>query len=55
MKPMIAVWMALAAVGLGAVGSYAQEQKKEKKPATLKSVLLEQLRSTHNKNGLWTR
>lgn len=32
---------------IGSVG-YAQEQKKEAKPVTLKSVLLEQLRSTHN-------
>lgn len=49
MRRMIAVGMALIAVGLSAVGSYAQEQKKEEKPATLKSVLLEQLRSTHSK------
>lgn len=33
---------------LGAT-SYGQEVKKEEKPATLKSILLEQLRSTHNK------
>ena len=33
-----------------AVPSFAQEQSKEgKKPTTLKSILLEQLRSTHNK------
>ena len=29
--------------------SLAQDQKEEKEPATLKSILLEQLRSTHNK------
>jgi hypothetical protein len=29
--------------------SFAQDQKEKKEPATLKSILLEQLRSTHNK------
>lgn len=42
MKPLL-VAVILAMV----VNVYAQEQKKE--PATLKSILLEQLRSTHNK------
>jgi hypothetical protein len=37
-------------VGFGiAAAGYAQEQKKEEKPATLKGILLEQLRSTHTK------
>jgi len=49
MRRMIAVGMALIAVALSAVGGYTQEPKKEEKPVTLKSVLLEQLRSTHNK------
>ncbi len=49
MKRMIAVGMALIGMALGGAAGYAQEQKKEEKPATLKSVLLEQLRSTHNK------
>jgi uncharacterized damage-inducible protein DinB len=49
MKRMIAVGMALIGMALGAAAGYAQEQKKEEKPATLKSVLLEQLRSTHNR------
>ena len=48
MKRMIAVGMALIGMALGAAAGYAQEQKKEEKPATLKSVLLEQLRSTHD-------
>ena len=29
--------------------SFAQDQKEKKEPPTLKSILLEQLRSTHNK------
>lgn len=42
MKPLlVAVILAMA------VNVYAQQQKKE--PATLKGILLEQLRSTHNK------
>jgi hypothetical protein len=49
MKRMIAVWLALIGVGLSAAAGYAQEQKKDQKPVTLKSVLLEQLRSTHNR------
>src|SRR5258707_6085711 len=49
MKRMIAVGMALIGMALGAAAGYPQEQKKEEKPATLKSVLLEQLRSTHNR------
>jgi hypothetical protein len=31
------------------VPSFAQEQKEKKEPPTLKSILLEQMRSTHNK------
>src|SRR5260370_37088757 len=49
MKRTTAVGMALIGMALGGAGGYAQEQKKEEKPATLKSVLLEQLRSTHNR------
>jgi DinB superfamily len=49
MTRMIAVWMALMGMGLSAVAGYGQEQKKEEKAVTLKSILLEQLRSTHNK------
>jgi hypothetical protein len=49
MKRMTAVCVTLIGIGLGAAAGYAQEQKKEEKPATLKSILLEQLRSTHNK------
>ena len=49
MKRMIAVGIALIGMALGAAAGYAQEQKKEEKPVTLKSVLLEQLRSTHNR------
>src|SRR5580765_6452395 len=49
MKRMIAVWLALIGVGSSAAAGYAQEQKKDQKPVTLKSILLEQLRSTHNK------
>jgi len=49
MKRMIAVGIALIGVGLIAVGGYAQEQKMEEKPAKLKGILLEQLRSTHNR------
>src|SRR6267154_5810314 len=49
MKPMIAVCMALVGVGLSAAASYGQEQKKEETPAKLKGILLEQLRSTHNR------
>jgi hypothetical protein len=49
MKRVIAVWMALAGMWLSAAAGYAQEKKKEEKPVTLKSILLEQLRSTHNK------
>jgi ABC-type proline/glycine betaine transport system substrate-binding protein len=48
MKRRIAVGMALIGMGLAAVAADAQQQKKEE-PVTLKSVLLEQLRSTHNK------
>jgi len=49
MKRMIAVGIALIGAGLIAVGGYAQEQKKEETPAKLKGILLEQLRSTHNR------
>ena len=49
MRRMIAVGMALIGMALGGAAGYAQEQKKEEKPATLKSILLEQLRSTHNR------
>src|SRR5260370_40995826 len=49
MKRTTAVGMALIGMALGGAGGYAQEQKKEEKPATLKSILLEQLRSTHNR------
>jgi DinB family protein len=42
MKPLL-----VAVIFAMIVNVYAQEQKKE--PATLKSILLEQLRSTHNK------
>jgi uncharacterized damage-inducible protein DinB len=35
-------------LGMAAAG-HAQEQKKQEKPVTLKSVLLDQLRSTHTK------
>jgi hypothetical protein len=49
MKRGIAVWMAIMAMGLAGSAGYAQEPKKEKNPVTLKSVLLEQSRSTHNK------
>jgi uncharacterized damage-inducible protein DinB len=49
MKRMIAVGIAVMGAGLVALGGYAQEQKKEERVVTLKSVLLEQLRSTHNK------
>jgi len=48
MKRLFAVAVALMGVGLMGSASSAQEQKKEQKPVTLKSVLLEQLRSTHN-------
>jgi len=49
MKRMIAVGIALIGAGLIAVGGYAQEQKKEETPAKLKGILLEHLRSTHNR------
>jgi hypothetical protein len=49
MKRRILVGMALIGTGLAASAGYAQEPKKEEKAVTLKSVLLEQLRSTHNK------
>lgn len=42
--------MVLALILMIAVPSFAQDQNKDKKePPTLKSVLLEQMRSTHNK------
>jgi hypothetical protein len=49
MKRRIVVGMTLIGMGLAASAGYAQAPKKEDKPVTLKSVLLEQLRSTHNK------
>src|SRR5467141_1289141 len=49
MKRMIAVGVVLIGAGLIAVGGYAQEQKKDETPAKLKGILLEQLRSTHNR------
>jgi len=49
MKRRLAMWIAMVAAGLIGLATYAQEQKKEEKVVTLKSALLEQLRSTHNK------
>src|SRR4029077_8510827 len=49
MKRRIVVGMTLIGMGLAASAGYAQAPEKEDKPVTLKSVLLEQLRSTHNK------
>jgi hypothetical protein len=49
MKRGITVWMAAIVMGLAASARQAQEPKKEEKAVTLKSVLLEQLRGTHNK------
>jgi uncharacterized damage-inducible protein DinB len=49
MKRRIMVGIVVIGVGLTAVGGYTQEPKKEEKVVTMKSVLLEQLRSTHNK------
>jgi uncharacterized damage-inducible protein DinB len=49
MKRKFAVWVAVIGVGLIGVTGTAQEQKKEEKVVTLKSTLLEQLRSTHDK------
>lgn len=49
MRGTVRVWLIGMTAGLMGVAAYAQEQKKEEKPVTLKSILLEQLRSTHNK------
>jgi hypothetical protein len=44
------VLAAMMVIGFGlSAACHAQEQKKQEKPATLKSILLEQLRSTHTK------
>jgi uncharacterized damage-inducible protein DinB len=52
MKRIFAVWVAVMGVGLIGVANYGQEQKKEEMVVTLRSTLLEQLRSTHN-NKEW--
>jgi hypothetical protein len=52
MKRVFAVCIVMIGVGLIGVAGHGQEQKKDEKPVTLKSVLLEQLRSTHN-NKEW--
>jgi uncharacterized damage-inducible protein DinB len=49
MKRKFALWVAVVGVGLIGVAGIAQEQNKEEKVVTLKSTLLEQLRSTHDK------
>jgi uncharacterized damage-inducible protein DinB len=49
MKRTLSMGAAVFAVALASATGYPQEQKKEEKVVTLKSTLLEQLRSTHNK------
>lgn len=49
MKRMIVALLVVIGTAMMAAAGHAQEQKKEEKAVTLKSVLLEQLRSTHNK------
>jgi uncharacterized damage-inducible protein DinB len=44
-----AIFLVLTLMAGGAGASYAQEKKEDKKPVTLKEVLLEQLQTTHNK------
>ena len=48
MKRIVAVRTFLVAVLCLAVGAMAQDQKSAAKPATLKGILLEQLKGTHN-------
>ena len=52
MKRIFSMWTVVVGAGLMGIAGYAQEQKKEEKVVTLKSILLEQLRSTHN-NKEW--
>ena len=44
-----AIFLVLALMVSGAGAAYGQEKKEDKKPVTLKGILLEQLQTTHNK------
>jgi hypothetical protein len=49
MKRMMVALLVVIGTAMMAAAGHAQEQKKEEKAVTLKSVLVEQLRRTHNK------